>query len=157
VAEGHDPQFRAALIFLAYVGCRPGELRCIRRADLEARRAEVVIRFALDGQGGEKLPKNGRARVVAVPPPTLEALADLPSHIDSPYLFHTSSGKRLSKATLSRYFRAVRQRWAGRDKVELYELRHACATSLMERGSFAGWGATEEQAPPNLPATPRVS
>jgi integrase len=28
----------------------------------------------------------------------------------------------------------VRQRWAGRDKVELYELRHACATLLMERG-----------------------
>jgi len=93
-----------------------------------------VIRFALDGQGGEKLPKNGRARVVAVPPPALEALADVPPRIDSPYLFHTSSGKRLSKGTLSYYFRAVRQRWAGRDKVELYELRHACATLLMERG-----------------------
>jgi integrase len=130
----YGPQFRAALIFLAYVGCRPGELCCIRRDDLDTRRAEVAIRFALDGQGGEKLPKNGRARVVAVPPPAIEALADVPPRIDSPYLFHTSSGKRLSKGTLSYYFRAVRQRWAGRDKVELYELRHACATLLMERG-----------------------
>jgi len=47
---------------------------------------------------------------------------------------HTSGGKRLSKGTLSYYFRAVRQRWAGRDKVELCELCHACATLLMERG-----------------------
>jgi integrase len=28
----------------------------------------------------------------------------------------------------------VRQRWGKRDKLELYELRHACATLLMERG-----------------------
>ena len=103
---GEDgPQFRAVLTFLSYVGCRPGELSCIRRDDLDARRAEVVIRSAPDGQGGEKLPKNGRARVVAVPPPAIQALADVPPRLDSPYLFHTSSGKRLSKGTLSHYFR----------------------------------------------------
>ena len=130
----YGPQFRAALIFLGYVGCRPGELCCIRREDLDTHKAEVVIRFALDGQGGEKLPKNGHARVVAVPPPAIQALKDVPPRLDSPYLFHTSSGKRLSKGTLAYDFRAVRQRWAGRDKVELYELRHACATLLMERG-----------------------
>jgi integrase len=130
-------QFRAALLFLGYVGCRPGELCCIRREDLDARKAEVTIRFALDGQGGEKLPKNGRARVVAVPPPALQALRSIPPRLDSPYLFHTSSGKRLSKGTLSYYFRAVPQRWAGRDKLELYELRHACATLLMERWATA--------------------
>lgn len=93
-----------------------------------------MIRFALDGQGGEKPPKNGKPRVVAVPPPALAAVAHVPPRLDSPYLFHTSTGKRLSKATLSYYFRAVRQRWAGRDKIELYELRHACATLSMERG-----------------------
>jgi len=31
-------------------------------------------------------------------------------------------------------FRVVRQRWAERERMELYELRHACATLLIERG-----------------------
>jgi integrase len=129
---GH--QFRAILFFLAYVGCRPGELCCIRRADLDRQRSEMTIRFALDGQGGEKAPKNGRPRVVTVPPPAIAALVDVPARVDSPYLFHSARGRRLSKATLSYYFRVVRQRWARRDKLDLYELRHACATLLMERG-----------------------
>ena len=124
----YGPQFRAVLLFLAYVGCRPGELCCIRRADVDRARSEVTIRFTLDGQGGEKPPKNGRPRVVIIPPRALAALADVPVRLDSPYLFHTTTGRRLSKATLSYSFRVVRQRWAQR------ELRHACATLLMERG-----------------------
>src|SRR4051794_1088538 len=110
----YGTQFRALLIFLAYVGCRPGELCSIRRDDLDVKRGEVVIHFALDGQGGEKPPKNRKGRVVVVPPPALAALGDVPPRLDSPYLFHTSSGKRLSKGTLSYYFRAVRQRWVQR-------------------------------------------
>jgi integrase len=68
-----------------------------------------------------------------VPPPALAALADVPTRLDSPYLFHSARGKRLSKGTLSYNFRVVRQRWGKRDQLELYELRHACATMLMER------------------------
>jgi integrase len=130
----YGAQFRAVLLFLAYVGCRPGELCCVRRADVDWERAEVTIRFALDGQGGEKTPKNGRPRVVIIPPPALAALAEVPPRVDSPYLFHTTTGRRLSKGTLSYSFRVVRQRWAQRERLDLYELRHACATLLMERG-----------------------
>jgi integrase len=57
-----------------------------------------------------------------------------PTRLDSPYLFHTTTGHRLSKGMLSYNFRVVRQRWAKRQHLELYELRHACATLLMERG-----------------------
>jgi integrase len=46
----------------------------------------------------------------------------------------SARGRRLSKGSLSYAFRVVRQRWGKRDKLELYELRHACATLLMERG-----------------------
>jgi integrase len=130
----YGPEFRAVMLFLGYVGCRPGELCCIRRADLDYERAEVAIRFALDGQGGEKAPKNGRPRIVTVPPIALTALGDVPVRLNSPYLFHTASGRRLSKGTLSYNFRVVRQRWGKRERLELYELRHACATLLMERG-----------------------
>ena len=130
----YGPEFRALLLFLGYVGCRPGELCCIRRSDLDRQAAEVTIRCALDGQGGEKAPKNGRSRVVIVPPPAIAALADVSPRLDSDYLFHTASGRRLSKGTLSYNFRVVRQRWGKRERLDLYELRHACATLLMERG-----------------------
>lgn len=131
----YGPEFRAIIIFLGYVGCRPGELCCLRRADLDPKRAEITIRYALDGHGGEKLPKNGKPRTVTVPPPALAALADAPARIGSPYLFHSARGKRLSKGTLSYAFRVARAGWTGRDeRIEMYALRHACATLLMERG-----------------------
>lgn len=130
----YGTEFRAMILFLAYVGCRPGEVCCIRRVDVDLERAECTIRFGLDGQGGEKSPKNGKARVVTIPPPALAALADVPPRLDSAYLFHSARGHRLSKGTLSYAFRVVRQRWGRREKLELYELRHACATLLMERG-----------------------
>ena len=41
---GYGRQFRAVLLFLAYVGCRPGEPCCIRRADVDRERGEVTIR-----------------------------------------------------------------------------------------------------------------
>jgi integrase len=97
-------------------------------------RAEVTIRYSLDGQGGEKAPKNGKPRVVTLPPPAIEAVRSTPVRLNSPYLFHTASGRRLSKGTLSYAFRVVRQRWGKRDRLAMYELRHACATLLMERG-----------------------
>lgn len=130
----YGTEFRALILFLGYVGCRPGEACCIRRDDIDVERAECTIRFTVDGEGGEKPPKNGRPRVVTIPPPALQALATVPPRVDSPYLFHSTSGKRLSKSTLSYAFRVVRQRWGKRSKLELYELRHACATLLMERG-----------------------
>ena len=71
---------------------------------------------------------------MTVPPPALAVLPDVPTRLDSPYLFHTASGRRLSKGSLSYSFRSVRQRWGRRDHLDLYELRHACATLLMERG-----------------------
>jgi integrase len=126
-------EFRAIILFLGYVGCRPGELACIRRDDVDPVKGEVVIRFALDGMGAEKAPKNGKPRIVTVPPPALEALRDVPLRIGSPYLFHTPTGKRLSKGILSYYFREARAHW-GRKDLEMYALRHACATLLLERG-----------------------
>ena len=133
----YGPEFAAAVTFLGYVGCRPGELCALRHADLDATKGEIAIRFSLDGQGGEKAPKNGKPRVVVVPPPALQAALSVARRLDSPYLFHSARGKRLSKLTLSYNFRLVRAAWhaaGGREKVEPYELRHAAATNLMHRG-----------------------
>lgn len=55
---------------------------------------------------------------------------------DSLCVFHSPRGKRLSKGSLNYLWRPVAAAWrarGGRD-VDFYELRHACATLLLERG-----------------------
>lgn len=126
----------AIILVLAYVGLRPGELCALRSADLNLADAEALIRFNLDGSGQEKSPKNGKPRVVTIPPPALAALTQLPRRLDSPYVFHTPRGKRLSKGSLSYMWRPLRAAWvqSGGRPLDLYGLRHACATLLLERG-----------------------
>lgn len=123
--------FRAIILFAAYVGLRPGELFALERADL--RYDEVAIRQNLDGTGQLKAPKNGKARVVVLPPPAREALLDVPAHLDVPWLFVTRGGRRFSKSSLLYYWNPVRAAF-GRPGMDFYELRHFCATHLLELG-----------------------
>lgn len=71
------PPFRAMIVFSAYVGLRPGELCALERGDIG--RDEVTIRQNLDGTGTIKAPKNGRERIVVLPPPARHALVDVPA------------------------------------------------------------------------------
>jgi integrase len=126
----------AIVLFAAYTGVRPGELAALQWSDLRPEDREATITRALDGAGGEKAPKNGLARVIVLPPRALEALSMVARRTDSPYVFHTPRGRRLSKGTLTYMWRPIKTAWCergGRD-LDLYELRHACATLLLERG-----------------------
>jgi integrase len=88
--------FRAMILFAGFVGLRPGELAALERADV--RGDEVTIRQSLDGTGALKLPKNGKARVVILPPPAREALLALPSRLDSTCLGCSSAVQVVSFA-----------------------------------------------------------
>jgi integrase len=126
----------AIILFAAYTGVRPGELGALKWVDLDPANRQAVISHGLDGQGGEKSPKNGLARPIVLPPRALEALGAVARRADSPYVFHSPRGKRLSKGSLNYLWHPVAAAWraqGGRD-VDLYELRHACATLLLERG-----------------------
>jgi integrase len=123
--------FRAMILFAAHVGLRPGELFALERSDV--RLDEVVIRQNLDGTGQLKLPKNGKPRVVILPPPAREALLDVPARLDVPWLFVAKTGRRLSKSSLYYYWNPVRAAF-GRPGMDFYELRHFCATHLLELG-----------------------
>ena len=127
----YGPAFRAMILFAAYVGLRPGELFALERTDV--RSDEVVIRQSLDGTGRLKRPKNGKERVVILPPPARDALGDVPAWVDVPWLFTTPRGKRFSKGTHLYYWRTVRTLF-GRPGMDFYELRHFCATHLLELG-----------------------
>ena len=125
------PVFRAMVLFAAYVGLRPGELFALERSDVG--RDEVRIRQNLDGTGTLKAPKNDQERVVVLPPPAREALKDVPARLDVPWLFLTPRGRRFAKSSLYYYWNPVRAAF-GRPGMDFYELRHFCATHLLELG-----------------------
>jgi len=72
-----------------------------------------------------------------LPPPALRALGVVPRPLNQEdTIFHTPRGKRLTKGTLAYLWRPIVAAWrarGGRD-LDLHELRHACATLLLERG-----------------------
>lgn len=125
------PIFRAMILFSAYVGLRPGELFALERSDVG--NDEVTIRRNLDGTGTIKAPKNGRQRVVVLPPPAREALRGVPARLDVPWLFVTPRSHRFAKSSLYYYWNPVRAAF-GRPGMDYYELRHFCATHLLELG-----------------------
>jgi integrase len=104
--------FRAMVIFAAYVGLRPGELFALERGDVG--RDEVTIRQNLDGTGTIKAPKNGRERIVVLPPPAREALADAPVRLDVPWQFVTPHGRRFTRSSLYYYWNPFARRSVGR-------------------------------------------
>jgi integrase len=131
VHEDYGPTFHAMVMFAAYVGLRPGELFALHRADVG--HDEVVIRRNLDGTGQLKLPKNGKERVVILPPPAREALLGVVPRVDVPWLFVTRTGRQFRKSSLLYYWNPVRAAF-GRPGMDFYELRHFCATHLLELG-----------------------
>jgi integrase len=124
----------AIVLTLGYVGLRPGELCALRREDLLPN-DELAVRGSIDATGQLKLPKNGRTRVVTVPPPAARAIAQVPPALDG-MLFHSPLGRPLNKGNLNYVWRPIANGWLVNDgrKITMYELRHAAATNLIERG-----------------------
>jgi integrase len=127
----YGPTFRAIVLFAGYVGLRPGELFALERTDI--RGDEVVIRQSLDGTGKLKRPKNNRERVVILPPPAKAALSEMVPRLDLPWLFVSKRGSQLRVPSLSYCWQPVRAAF-GRPTMDFYELRHFCATHLLELG-----------------------
>ncbi|HST32138.1 MAG TPA: tyrosine-type recombinase/integrase [Solirubrobacteraceae bacterium] len=129
-------------LYLWLIACAPAPHAAspTARSDLDVDRRELAVRFSVDGTGVEKAPKNGKPRVVTVPPPALRAIRAMPVPLIDDYLFHTARGRRLSKGSLSYMWRPIAKAWqehGGRD-LDLYELRHAAATLLLARGVTPG-------------------
>lgn len=125
------PTLRAMILIAGYCGPRPGELVELRWPDVQGE--ELNVTRSLDGTGKVKLPKNNLTRTVAIPAKARTALDQLARQPDTDLLFVTPRGKRFSKGTLRYWWVQVRQA-ASRPTMEFYELRHACATMLLERG-----------------------
>ena len=73
---------------------------------------------------------------MTVPPPAVAALSELPPRVDSPYVFHSGSGPPTQQGIAVVHLEAAQAAWVegGGRPLDLYGLRHACATLLLERG-----------------------
>jgi integrase len=83
----------------------------------------------LDGTLGK--PKNGKTRTVPLLPPA-RVLGDVPRRPD-PFVFHSPVGKPLIKGTHGWSWQKVKAA-ARTPEVRWHDLRHFCATQLLELG-----------------------
>jgi integrase len=126
----YGAEYRAQVLFAGYVGLRPGELFPLRRDDVQGQLCTIERSLSRAGEIGPT--KNGRPRTVIVPPVAQDALAAVPAH-PSGLLFTSPRDRMWTQPSHHRYWHLLR-RFAGRPGLDFYELRHAAATMLLERG-----------------------
>jgi integrase len=126
------PTVRALVLVAGFTGLRPGELAGLDWGDVDLRRSQLHVRRALDAKGNLRAPKNGEPRICVMPPAARDALASLDRHTGEAAVFLTPRGRRFGKGAIHRYFAPVRAAFG--QHIDFYELRHACATLLLERG-----------------------
>lgn len=139
---------RGLIMFQAYVGTRGGEALALRRSWLDYAEQEVHIRKRLY-DGIEDNPKNNSVGTVVFPAPCHAAVRAVPVYPGSERVFNTPMGKAFSKSQFYRYWHPVRcafeakldpHRQAelaearGKAHLDFHELRHFCATYLLDRG-----------------------
>lgn len=127
----YGPTMAAIVRFAAHTGVRPGELFALQYADLSA--DTITVRRAADSRTRTiGPPKNGRARTIVYPKAAREAVeqaADLGGEL----VFTGPRGSQLWASSFSWLWSPVRAA-AGRPGMSFYELRHFCATRLLDLG-----------------------
>lgn len=123
-------EYRAQVLFAGYVGLRPGELFALRLDDVAGALCTIERSLSKTGEVGRT--KTGRSRTVTIPPPAQLALRAVPTH-PSGLLFTSPRDRMWTQSTHHRYW-ALLRKLANRPGLDFYELRHAAATMLLERG-----------------------
>jgi integrase len=124
------PWSAAMVRFAAETGVRPGELFVFKQEDLHPLEGRAVVRRAADSRTRTVgKPKNGRAREIVLSAAAAKAAAA--GGVD--IVFPNPHGDQFWNATWSYYWHQIRAA-AGRSTMDFYELRHYCATRLLEHG-----------------------
>ena len=129
VLGGYGAEMRAMITFAAWTGLRQGELFALQWDDVGEDEITVQRSRKLDGSLGP--PKNGRVRTVPLLPPA-QVLDQVPRREGSPFVFHSPQGKPLLKGTHGWSWQKVKA--AARVEFRWHDLRHFCATQLLELG-----------------------
>lgn len=130
--EPYGQMFAAMIRFAAWTGVRPGELWALTRSDL--RGDELEVKRAADSKTRTIGPtKTGRPRTIVLPDAAREAVERMPTFHGQDRLFVAPRGGQLWAPNFSVLWRPVRVLF-DRPTMALYELRHFCATRLLELG-----------------------
>lgn len=140
VLGGYGPEFRALIQFTAWSGLRSGEVQGLQWDDIEGEMIHVRRARKDDGTYGK--PKNGKEREVPFLP-AARVLDQVPHREGSPFVFHTPKGLPLKKGNLYYHWKTVRDASgtstdrvaAGLGTIRFHDLRHFCATQLLEKGA----------------------
>jgi integrase len=151
LADSSHPDFSdfsRLVAFSAYTGMRPSEVYGLEWPDINFENQEIEVRRQLYRHECS-LPKNGKPRKIILPPRAAKALKALDKYpkvwlLDETgkereldLIFRNKSGDPMSQTTLHFYWTPVRAAF-GRPKLDYYELRHFCATFLLEMFRAAG-------------------
>jgi integrase len=112
VLGSYGLQIRHLLIVGAYTGMRPGELFELRWSDIDFKANRITVSRRLY-RGRVDVPKNGRPKTIALPPPARDALMRQPTRTQE-LVFTTKTGTRLTASTMTGYWGQVKAR-AGLD------------------------------------------
>lgn len=124
---------RAMIIFSAFTGVRQGEMFALEHADLG--HDEMTVRRAYSSTSREfGSPKNGRERTIVLLQVARDAVRDMPRRPGQRYVFvNPRDGHHFTQNSLGYYWRQIRAAFSQPD-LDWHELRHACATIMLERG-----------------------
>lgn len=131
VLGGYGPEFRAMIQFAAWTGIRAGELMALRWPD--AGEDEITVRATRHRDGTLGKPKNKRVESMPFPPPA-RVLDQVPRRECDEFVFHSQRGKPLAQGSLFYAWNMVRARAGVRESIRWHDLRHFCATQLLEMG-----------------------
>jgi integrase len=127
----YGPTMAAIIRFAAYTGVRPGELFALEHDDLGG--DTITVRRAADSRTRTiGLPKNGRARTIVYPQAARDAVQQA-ARMHPDLVFTTPQGRPFWQSSFHYVWSPVRSA-AGRPRMALHELRHFCATRLLELG-----------------------
>jgi integrase len=139
VLGGYAAEMRALIQFTAWTGLRAGEVQGLQWKDVGL--DSIHVRRSRKDDGSYGRPKNGHEREIALPVPA-QVLDQVPRRQDSPFVFHTPRGEVLKKGNLYYNWNRARDNSgtsvdriaAGVSPIRFHDLRHFCATRLLEMG-----------------------
>lgn len=140
VLGGYGAEFRALIQFTAWTGLRAAEVQGIHWTDIGT--DTLWVRRARKDDGAYGKPKNGHEREIVFLT-AARVLDQVPRRHKSPFVFHSLKGQPLNKGNLYYAWKTVRDNSgttpdrvaADIRPVRFHDLRHFCATQLLEQGN----------------------
>jgi integrase len=136
-SEGYGLVARAAILFAAWVGTRPGETFGVTWQDLNLRDGLVTV---------HRIKGRKQTDTLVLPSVAVDAIQQMPTPSGA-LVFPTIRGKHIERGSLRYTWEPVRsafrqtvtrERWdelcEGQPDLDFYVLRHFCASLIVERG-----------------------